>query len=448
MVFRRQFPFIHSVYTMALPSDTHTSYTSADHSGKNYTLTLAVVMSLFFLWAMGGKMNDILIPHLRKALTLTDLQSSLVQTAFFGAYFFMAIPAGLIMKKVGYKNGIIIALAFCTAGALLFYPAASTLQFPFFLGALFVLASGFAMLEVAVNPYVSILGSPATAASRLNLAQAFNSLGATITPYIGAQVIFSGIEKSESELASMTKDAMMAYQIFEADRVKGPYLIMALIFVVIAVVIFFSNLPEIKTENSSSTSGSKNLFGVFRFPQLSMGVLGIFLYVGAQEGIAAFIIRFMQHLEIEGVNEKMAANYLVLYWFTFMIGRFSGAYIISKFKPNHVLAFFATLCVVLVLMAVFTQGMFAVWCIVAVGFFNSIQFPTIFTLSLQGLGDRTKDGATFLVMSIVGAAIIPLLVGYVSTISNIQWAFLIPAVCYAYVVYYAISVQKTAAIAS
>lgn len=431
---------------MAIASDTTHLKSSYDPS-KNYTVPLIVVTSLFFLWALGGKMNDILIPHLKKALDLTDFQSSLVQSAFFAGYFFAAIPAGWVMKKVGYKNGILIGLGIAIVGACLFYPAASTRVYPFFLSALCIMACGFCFLEVAANPYVSILGDPKGASSRLNLAQGFNSLGATITPFIGAQVILSGVEKSDSDLAFMSPFDLENYKIFEADRVKMPYLIIAGIFLLIAVIIFVTKLPEVKeaglSEEGANKAKPQSPFSVFRFKHLALGVLAIFMYVGAQEGVASFIIRFMQHLQIEGVTEKMAANFIVFHWGSFMVGRFVGAWLLQKFDPAKMLAVYAIVAIGLVSAAMLTSGMVAVWCVVALGFFNSIQFATIFTLSLKNLGMYTKDGSTFLVMAIVGAAIIPALMGYISTVQNIQIAFIIPAACYVYVLFYALKGSKT-----
>lgn len=428
---------------MALAHDSTKTSSNYDPS-KNYTIPLIVVTSLFFLWALGGKMNDILIPHLKKALDLTDFQSSLVQSAFFAGYFFAALPAGWVMKKVGYKNGILVGLGIAIVGACMFYPAASTRVYPFFLSALCIMACGFCFLEVAANPYVAILGNPSGASSRLNLAQGFNSLGATVTPFIGAQVILSGVEKSDTELASMAPLDLEAYKIFEADRVKIPYLCIAGVFLLIALVLYFTKLPEIKEEGAGEEQGksSHSPFAVFKYKHLALGVLGIFMYVGAQEGIASFIIRFMQYLKIEGVSEKMAANFIVLHWGAFMVGRFVGAWLTSKFNPSKMLALYAIVSAVLVTLAVTTSGMFAVWCIVALGFFNSIQFPTIFTLSLKHLGVYTKDGSTFLVMAIVGAAVVPALMGYISTVQNIQLALIVPVICYIYVFFFATKGSK------
>lgn len=436
---------------MALASG-NTTYQLSNDTGKNLFVPLVVVNSLFFLWALGGKMNDILVPHLKKALDLTDFQSSLVQSAFFAGYFFAAIPAGWLMKKVGYKNGILFGLFLATLGALMFYPAATTRVYAFFLSGLCIMACGFCMLEVAANPYVSILGDPKTASSRLNLAQAINALGATITPYIGAQFILSGVEKTDAELALMSMAEIEAYKIFEADRVKIPYLCIAGVFVLIALILYFTKLPVVQeqaTYNNAEENAQKNNqspFAVFKHKHLALGVLAIFMYVGAQEGIAAFIIRFMQYLQIEGVTEKSAANFIVLHWGSFMVGRFAGAWLTRQFNPSYVLAVFAFIAFGLVMLAVSTSGMFAVWCIVALGFFNSLQFPTIFTLSLQNLGIQTKDGSTFLVMAIVGAAIMPAVMGYISTIQNIQVALIAPALCYVYVLYFALAGHKVKAV--
>ncbi|MDX2195487.1 MAG: L-fucose:H+ symporter permease [Cytophagales bacterium] len=428
---------------MALASIPTASASNFD--GKNYTRILVIIFSLFTLWALAGKLNDILIPHLKKALTLTDFQSSLIQTAFFGGYFVAALPAGWLLRKIGYKNGIICALAVAAAGAALFYPAAETRYYGLFLFALFVMACGFATLEVAANPYVAVLGDPKSASFRLNLAQGFNSLAATVTPFFGAQLILSGIEKSDAELAMMSIAEMDAYKIFEADRVKLPYIFLAALFLFIALLVFLSKLPEIKDEEQTKeVDNTHKNKPIYKRTNLMLGVAGIFFYVGAQEGIAAFIIRFMQYLQIPGVTERSAANYIVAYWFTFMIGRFIGAWLLRYVNEYRLLAIFSGICVALALCACVFTGLPAVYCVVAIGFFNSIQFPTIFTIALKNLGADTKMGASLLVMAICGAAIMPAVMGYLSTIYNIQVAFIIPVICYLYVVFFSVYGKRLA----
>lgn len=430
---------------MALAPTIGTTSTNSDWKTTNYTRPLIVIIALFFMWAVMGKLNDILIPHLKKAFNLTDFQSSLVQSAFFTAYFVGAIPGGWVMKKVGYKNGILIGLAICGIGAAMFYPAADFRMYGFFLAALFIMAIGACFLEVAANPYVSVLGNPATASSRLILAQGFNGLGGTIAPKLGGLLILSGNEKTTEQISAMTAPDYLAFQITEADRVKLPYLGLVCLIAFVAACIYFSNLPEVKEDEDEDEDKNTSKKGhVFQHKHLLFGVLGIFLYVGAQEGIASFFMRFLQHLQIPSLTENMATTYLSFFWGTFMIGRFLGAYLATKFESSNILAFFSTLAALMVVLAMCTNGYVAAVCIVALGFFNSVQFPIIFTLALQKLGVHTKDGSTYLVMGICGAAIIPPLMGLISDASNITVAFAIPILCYMYVLFYALKGSKVA----
>ncbi len=415
--------------------------TNEDWKTTNYTKPLIVIIALFFMWAVMGKLNDILIPHLKKAFNLTDFQSSLVQSAFFTAYFVGAIPAGWVMKKVGYKNGILIGLAICGVGAALFYPAADFRMYGFFLAALFIMAIGACFLEVAANPYVSVLGNPATASSRLNLAQAFNGLGGTIAPKLGGLLILSGNEKTTEQITAMTAPEYLAFQIAEADRVKMPYLGLVCLIILVAVCIYFSNLPEVKEDENTSNSDA-NKGSVFKHKHLVLGVLGIFLYVGAQEGVASFFMRFLQYLQIPALTENMATTYLSFFWGTFMLGRFLGAYLTSKYQASTILAFFSSFAALMLVLAMCTSGYVAAICIVALGFFNSVQFPIIFTLALHKLGVQTKDGSTYLVMGICGAAILPPLMGLISDAANITTSFILPIICYIYVLFYALKGSK------
>lgn len=419
----------------------HDSKIISNWKGQNYTRPLIVVIALFFMWAVMGKLNDILIPHLKKAFSLTDFQSSLVQSSFFTAYFLAAMPAGWIMKKVGYKNGILIGLGISAIGAALFYPAADSRVYGVFLLALFIMACGACFLEVAANPYVTVLGDPAKASSRLNMAQGFNALAATLTPKLGGLLILSGNEKTPSQMAAMSPLEYTAFQIAEADRVKGPYIGLVCLIIFVGVCIYFSKLPEIQevstTENATKPTGS-----VWKRAHLALGVLAIFLYVGAQEGVASFVMRFLQHLQIPNLTEHVATNYLSFFWGSFMIGRFIGAYLLTKFDPAKMLATYAVLSALLLVAAMNTSGYVAVGCVVALGFFNSIQFPTIFTLALKDLGSNTKDGATYLVMGICGAAIVPPLMGKLSDVTDIQFALIIPVICYLYVIYYGLKGSK------
>ena len=401
-----------------------------------YVLPLVLITSLFFLWAFGVNLNDILIPHLKKAFRLTDFRSSLIQTAFFGGYFLAALPAGRLMERIGYKKGILTGLMMCAAGALLIIPAASARVYGFFLFALFVMACGQSFLEVAANPYVTILGPPESSERRLNLAQSFNAVGAVVTPFVGAAFILTASQYSSLQLSAMSPEQLQAYQMAEANTVKGPYLVISGIFVLVAVLIYFSRLPEIR-EKDGEAGGHKSLRGILRYRHLVKGVVAQFFYVGAQIGVASFVIRFAQHIAT-GTPEKTAANYLKLHLLGFMIGRFAGAALMKRIPAPKLLSVFAAGALVCGIIAVATTGVAPLWAIVLIGFFNSIMFPTIFALSLKHLGSYTKLGSSLLVMSIIGGAVFPAIMGRISDLSSIQRAFLVPLICYAYVMYFAL----------
>ena len=401
-----------------------------------YVLPLVLITSLFFLWAFGVNLNDILIPHLKKAFRLTDFRSSLIQTAFFGGYFLAALPAGRLMERIGYKKGILTGLIMCAAGALLIIPAASARVYGFFLFALFVMACGQSFLEVAANPYVTILGPPESSERRLNLAQSFNAVGAVVTPFVGAAFILTASQYSSLQLSAMSPEQLQAYQIAEANTVKGPYLVISGIFLLVAVLIYFSRLPEI-SEKDAEAGGRQSLHGILRYRHLVKGVVAQFFYVGAQIGVASFVIRFAQHIAT-GTPEKTAANYLKLHLLGFMIGRFIGAALMKRIPAPKLLSVFAAGALVCGIIAVVTTGVAPLWAIVLIGFFNSIMFPTIFALSLKHLGSYTKLGSSLLVMSIIGGAVFPAIMGRISDLSSIQRAFLVPLICYAYVMYFAL----------
>ena len=418
--------------------------TSAPLTDKRYIVPFALVTSLFFLWAIGVNLNDILIPHLKKAFSLTDFQSSLIQSAFFGGYFLAALPAGWLMQRIGYKRGILTGLLICSTGALLFIPAASVRTYGFFLFALFVMACGQSFLEVAANPYVTRLGPPESSERRLNFAQSFNSVGAVVTPLLGAAFILSGIEHTPSELAAMNPAQLLAYRVSEANMVKLPYLAITGIFLCVAILIYFSHLPEIR-ESREVQSSSARLSGVWAHSHLVRGVVAQFFYVGAQVGVASFIIRFAEH-EIPGTHEKVAAHYLQLHMLGFMLGRFSGSAVMKKIPAANLLSFFALgslICLTLVSLA---SGQIPVWAVVLVGFFHSIMFPTIFALSLRDLGSYTKLGSSLLVMSIIGGAAIPAVMGRISDASNIQRAFFVPLLCHVYILYFAVRGHRPSAL--
>jgi len=412
----------------------------------NYTRPMSIVVSLFFMWAVAVNINDILIPHLKKACGLTDFQSSFIPFVFFGGYFIMARFSGVIIKRLGYRKGLIAGLILCASGAFLFYPAAQMLSFPMFLVAIFVMACGNSTLEVGAYPLGASLGDPAKASARLNLASAFNALGAVLTSLVARSFILSGVQKTEVQLASMSASELNAYRIAEASTVKTPYIILGIVFLVIAFILYLVHIPEPKEQ---AAEGAKEIAdpkraGLFDYPHLVLGVLAIFFYVGAQVGVASFIFRYAE-FRITGIPEKTAALYITYHLIAFMLGRFIGTALQQKIKPNHLLALFATANLLLVLIAILGAGNMGVGAVIGIGFFHSIMFPTIFALALRGLGNFTKDGSTYLVMAIVGGAILPLVMGYISDVANILVAFTVPAACYLFVIYYALMGYKTRA---
>ncbi|HKQ87833.1 MAG TPA: L-fucose:H+ symporter permease [Candidatus Acidoferrales bacterium] len=413
---------------------------SAPLTDRRYVLPLILITSLFFLWALGVNLNDILIPQFKKTFQLSDRASSLVQFAFFGGYFLAALPAGKLMERIGYKKGLLFGLFVCAFGAFLFIPAASTGLYIFFLIALFVMAFGQGFLETGANPYVTILGPPESSERRLNLAQSFNAVGAFVTPYIGKVFILTSVGYSAEQLSQMSPAQLQAYSASLAARVKMPYLVITGVFLFVFLLIFFARLPEvqpkIEEEEREIESPKGELSGLLAHKHLVRGVLAQFFYVGAQVGVTSFIIRFAEHT-LPGTSDVTAADYLWWHLLGFMIGRFAGSAMMKKIAPPRLLSTFAGASVICALMAIFTAGVVPIWAVVFIGFFHSIMFPTIFALSLKNLGPYTKLASSFLVMAIIGGALFPVLMGYISDISNIQWAFAVPLVCYVYVLYFA-----------
>ncbi len=401
---------------------------------RRYLVPFILVTSLFFLWAIGVNLNDVLIPHLKKALDLTDFQSSLIQTAFFGGYFLMALPAGAIMRRLGYRRGILVGLGLCAVGTLLFQPAAAARWYPFFLLALFVMACGQCVLEVAANPYVTVLGPAGSAARRLNTAQAFNALGAVITPILGARFILSGVEHSGTDLAAMAPAAVESWRATEAAGVKAPYLAITAIFLLVGLMIAFTKLPEVR---EPGVGGGGGLRAAWRHAHLRRGVLAQFCYVGAQVGVASFVIRFVQHA-MPGTGERVAASFLKWHLVGFLAGRVVGSVVMTRIPAPRLLGGVAGLGIVAAAIAATGSGTAAVWMIVLLGLFHSIQFPTIFALAIDGLGEDTKFGSSLVVMSIVGGAIVPAVMGAISDARGIQAAFWVPVLCYVVVLHFAL----------
>jgi FHS family L-fucose permease-like MFS transporter len=402
-------------------------------SKKTGTYAVVLITSLFFLWGFALNLNSILVPHLKKACQLSDLQSAFVDSAFYIAYFVVAVPAGLFMQKYGYKGGIIFGLLLFATGAFLFYPAAETRLYGFFLFALFIIASGCGFLETAANPYINNLGDPAGATQRINFAQSFNGLAATLAPLAGGIFILSGKTLSTSQKAGMSSQNLNDYLQSESNAVKIPYIIIGLVVLTVAILVWRTALPDIKehSDNDDTKAGGS----IFKEKNLMMGVLGIFFYVGAQASVQSFFIRYSKY--VAEIGEKKASALLALAFLGFMIGRFLGTFLMRFIAPVKILIVYSVINCFLLILAFIVDGSLSVYAIMAVPFFMSIMFPTIFSLSVRGLGEKTKKGSSLLIMGIVGGAVIPLLLGVVSDRSNIRIAYLVPLICFAYIFYFA-----------
>lgn len=412
-------------------------------AGKKYLVPFILVVSLFFLWGMAHNLDSILIPHLKKACDLNNRQSTLIDTSVFLAYFLMAIPAGMMLKKWGYKASMIIGLLVFATGAFLFVPAANQLSYITFLIALFIIGCGLTILETSANPYAAVLGDPAKATSRLNLAASFNGLAAMVAPFIGSMFILSGKSHTKEELAAMTDVARSGYFMEEAASVKMPYIILGIVLVVIAVVFYFVNLPEIKTKSTDGIAKG-SFFGALRHRHLKWAVVAQFFYVGAQVCVTSFFIRMAQ--QGGGFDEKTAAYYLAIYGFLFTAGRFAGTAMLQFISSQKLLSIYAAISVLLSLVAIFGNGAYVVYALGAIGFFMSIMFPTIFALGIDGIGDDTKPGSSWLIMSIVGGAILPYGMGTLIDLNgdNIQIGYSIPLVCYLIILYFGMKGYKIA----
>lgn len=415
---------------------------SAPVTERRYLVPFVLITSLFFLWALGVNLNDILIPRFKHAFALSDFQSSFIQVAFFGGYFVAALPAGWLMERIGYKWGILTGLMLCAIGALLFLPASMIGLYRFFLLALFVMACGQSFLEVAANPYVTILGPAASSERRLNFAQSFNAVGAVVAPLVGRAFILTDVAVyTPAQLAAMSAAEAQAYRAAEAGSVKLPYLAIAGIFILVAAIIYVTHLPDVTERTGGEQEGIAHADlprgSIFAHVHLVKGVIAQFFYVGAQVGVGSFIIRFAQHT-VPGMMPRVAAYYLLGHQIGFMSGRFAGSAIMKRVAAHRLLSIFAAGCLVCVTVALMTSGIIPVGAVVLIGFFHSIMFPTIFALSIKGLGAHTKRGSSLLVMSIIGGAVIPAIMGRISDATNMQTAFIIPLVCYVYILYFAV----------
>ncbi len=389
------------------------------NNGNTHRFALFSLTSLFFMWGFITCLNDILIPYLKAMFELNYTQAMLIQFCFFGSYFIVSIPAGALVSRIGFKSGIVVGLTIASAGCILFYPAAQIQVYALFLLALFVLAAGITLLQVSANPYVSALGPSETASSRLTMTQAFNALGTTVAPLFGAWLIFRGAENLDTT---------------DPTSVQLPYLFLAFMLVVLALLFSYLKLPAMGKVENAELSPKQAL----RFTHLKLGALAIFVYVGAEVAIGSFLVNFLSQSDIGNLSESKAAHYITYYWGGAMIGRFIGAMVMQKVAANKVLAFNSIMAMLLVFLAAMSNGQLAMWSILAVGLFNSIMFPTIFSLAINKLGSATSHGAGVLCLAIVGGAIIPLVQGVIADAVGLQLSFLLPIVCYLFILYFAL----------
>lgn len=404
----------------------------------NNTGPLIIVTTLFFMWGLLTSLNDVLIPHLKAIYTLSYTQAMLVQFCFFGAYFVISLPAGMLIRKVGYQSGAVIGLIVAATGCAMFYPA-SVSGYTLFLLAFFVLASGITILQVAANPYVTALGDAQTASSRLTLTQAFNSLGTTIGPTLGGMLILGGTLLTATQLAALPQTELAIYRAKEAATVQGPYLALGAALLMLAIMFALARLPKINhnelTPDNPMSDGKKTLLS---HQNLSLGAIGIFLYVGAEVSIGSFLINFFGESHVAGLTPSEAAHYVSYYWGGAMIGRFIGFAVMRQTSPGKALAFNAAFSIILILTAILSGGQIAMWSIIAVGLCNSIMFPTIFSMALHKLGKLTGQASGLLCMAIVGGAIIPFAQGFLADTIGLRWSFFLPAACYGFILFFGI----------
>ncbi|MBQ4859285.1 L-fucose:H+ symporter permease [Pseudoalteromonas sp. MMG007] len=406
------------------------SYGVNEQSNKNYLFPLTAMTTLFFLWGFITVLNDVLIPRLKGVFDLSYFEAMLVQLCFFGAYFIVSIPAGILVKQLGYKKGILTGLIVASVGCMLFYPAVVVHEYWLFLGALFVLAAGVTVLQVSANPYVAALGPEKTASSRLNLAQALNALGTTVGPYVGGILFFGTAGTLAASAAS-------------AESVKVPYLMLAAALLLIAIIFAFIKLPEIDAHKEKNNAAIESR-SLTQAPHLTMGVLAIFCYVGGEVAIGSFLVNYFGEAHIAGLEEHAAAALISYYWGGAMVGRFIGSALLQKIAPSKAIAFNAFSVIALLLITIFTQGDIALYSVLAIGLFNSIMFPTIFSVAIEKLGSLTSKGSGWLCLAIVGGALVPLLQGFIADTVNIQQSFFVPMICYVFIAWYGLNVTRLA----
>jgi FHS family L-fucose permease-like MFS transporter len=426
---------------IAAPNSSASGSTSVSQSGSSsYAGPLAVVTTLFFMWGFLTCLNDILVPHLKPIFDLNYTRVMLIQFAFFGAYFLFSIPSAWIIDWIGYQRSMVAGLLTMGVGAFLFVPAASAPSYPLFLFALIVLAAGITCLQVAANPYVTVLGKPETASSRLNLTQAFNSLGTFLAPFFGSLFILSVAPKTIEEIRALAPDALQAYRLHEAATVKTPYVGLGIALVLLAIAIGSFKLPKI--EHAQHKVGEKVNDSSWKHPNLIFGAISIFVYVGAEVSIGSFLVNYFSQPDIGAMTEKAAASFVAFYWGGAMVGRFIGSGLLQKMRTGRLLAICSVCAAALVAISMLSTGHFAMWSIILVGFFNSIMFPSIFTLGVAELGPLTGDGSGVMIMAIVGGALIPVAQGAIADRIGIHHAFFLPVICYLYILFFALSGSK------
>lgn len=415
----------------------HKQVSSVDAPTRTYYGAMAMVTTLFFMWGFVTCLNDILVPHLKSIFDLNYTKVMLVQFAFFTSYCVFAWPSAKIVESIGYKKSMVVGLCTMALGALLFLPSANVPSFWLFLGALVVVAAGMTILQVSANPYVSILGPPSTASSRLSLTGGFNSLGTTVAPFLGSLFILSAAPKSGEELRSLSASALQVYRLHETATVKLPYLIITFVLISIALAIGMFKFPRIEaTMDFRPGAGEESTDSIWHYRHLVLGAVAIFVYVGAEVAIGSFLVSYFNQPDIGGLSLQTAAKFLPIYWGGLMVGRFAGSALLQKTRPGTTLGIVAVVACCLVLASMLTFGHVAMVTILAVGLFNAIMWPAIFTLGIAELGPLTGKGSGLLISAILGGAIIPLAQGAIADRIGLHHAFILPVLCYMYIAYY------------
>lgn len=404
---------------------------------KKYSLAIALITSLFFFWGFIHNLDPILIPHLRNAFSLSTFQASLVDSAVFIAYFVLAIPAGMLMKRFGYKAGIQIGLLLFAIGCFLFVPAANTMSYAFFLGALFVVACGLTILETAANPYIMVLGDPAKATHRLNFAQSFNGLAAFVAPIIGGKYILTEEPLSPEAIQALPEQARIAYIQSETASVKMPYVILGIIILAMVALFYFTKLPDIKTGDKPEKSG---FLHAFRHSNVCWAVVAQFFYIGAQVCVLSFLVLYAT--DVSGIAPSAAKYFAGIAGLAFMLGRFIGTFFMKYIAPAKLLLIYAVCAIILSFVVIYGSGLLTLYAMVGIAFFMSIMFPTIFAIGVEGIGEDTKSASSLIIMSIVGGALLPPLLGYISDATgSLQLGYYVPLVCFVVVLVFAVKVK-------